>query len=280
MQLSKEIIPVVLTKNEEKNIKKCLKSLTWAKKVLIFDSQSNDRTINMAKQFPNTKIIKCKYTLSYVDKLNYICQSLKDKLILVLDADYELSYNLIKEISKLQSSPNIFAYKIKIYNKINDIILKENLYPSKILLFKSKKNLFKKYGHKEIIGNIGKVILLKSYIIHHDKKVFKTWLKNQISYAQKDAKIILNMNFSKLTISNKLRRLPFLMNFISFCYYFFKLNFKYKIPGLIYILKRQIYECILSCFIFYYLIRDFFNLFTLNNIRLNFVNRYKLYLLV
>ena len=277
MQLSKEIIPVILTKNEEKNIKKCLKSLTWAKKVLIFDSQSNDRTINIVKQFPNTKIIKCKYKISYVDKLNYICQSLQNKLILVLDADYELSYNLVKEISKLQSSPNFFGYKIKIYNKINDTILKENLYPSKILLFKAKKNLFKKYGHKEIIRNIGKVILLKNYIIHHDKKVFKTWLKNQISYAQKDAKIILNINFSQLTISNKLRRFPFLMGFISFCYYFFKLNFKYKIPGLIYILKRQIYECILSCFIFYYLIRNFLNLLTFNDIRLKFMNKYKLY---
>jgi hypothetical protein len=277
MQLSKEIIPVVLTKNEEKNIKKCLKSLTWAKKVLIFDSQSNDRTTNIVKQFPNTKIIKCKYKLSYVDKLNYICQSLQNKLILVLDADYELSYNLVKEISKLQSSPIFFGYKIKIYNKINDTILKENLYPSKILLFKAKKNLFKKYGHKEIIRNIGKVILLKNYIIHHDKKVFKTWLKNQISYAQKDAKIILNVNFSQLTISNKLRRFPFVMGFISFCYYFFKLNFKYKIPGLIYILKRQIYECILSCFIFYYLIRNFFNLLIFNNSRLKFINKYKLY---
>jgi hypothetical protein len=277
MQLSKEIIPVILTKNEEKNIKKCLKSLTWAKKVLIFDSQSNDRTTNIVKQFPNTKIIKCRYKLSYVDKLNYICQSLQNKLILVLDADYELSYNLVKEISKLQSSPIFFGYKIKIYNKINDTILKENLYPSKILLFKAKKNLFKKYGHKEIIRNIGKVILLKNYIIHHDKKVFKTWLKNQISYAQKDAKVILNVNFSQLTISNKLRRFPFVMGFISFCYYFFKLNFKYKIPGLIYILKRQIYECFLSCFIFYYLIRNFFNLLIFNNSKLKFINKYKLY---
>jgi len=277
MQLSKEIIPVILTKNEEKNIKKCLKSLTWAKKVLIFDSQSNDRTTNIVKQFPNTKIIKCRYKLSYVDKLNYICQSLQNKLILVLDADYELSYNLVKEISKLQSSPIFFGYKIKIYNKINDTILKENLYPSKILLFKAKKNLFKKYGHKEIIRNIGKVILLKNYIIHHDKKVFKTWLKNQISYAQKDAKVILNVNFSQLTISNKLRRFPFVMSFISFCYYFFKLNFKYKIPGLIYILKRQIYECFLSCFIFYYLIRNFFNLLIFNNSKLKFINKYKLY---
>lgn len=277
MQLSKEIISVILTKNEEKNIKKCLKSLTWARIVLIFDSQSNDRTINIAKQFPNTKIIKCKYKLSYVDKLNYICQSLQNKLILVLDADYELSYNLVKEISKLQSSPNIFGYKIKIYNKINDTILKESLYPSKILLFKAKKNLFKKYGHKEIIRNVGKVISLKNYIIHHDKKFFKTWLKNQISYAQKDAKIILNTNFSKLSISNKLRTFPFLMSFISFGYYFFKLNFKYKIPGLIYILRRQIYECILSCFIFYYLIRNFLNLLTFNNIRLKFISKYKLY---
>ena len=43
--LNKNILPVVLTKNEQSNIEKCLRKLNWAKKVLVFDSYSNDKTI-------------------------------------------------------------------------------------------------------------------------------------------------------------------------------------------------------------------------------------------
>ena len=40
-----KISAVVLTKNEEKNIEKCLKSLVFADEIIIVDDESTDKTI-------------------------------------------------------------------------------------------------------------------------------------------------------------------------------------------------------------------------------------------
>ena len=250
MRINNKITPVILTKNEEHNIGKCLNKLFWAKKVLVFDSKSTDKTKKIVNEFKNTIIINCNKNLDYVDKLNFICKKTKNKFILLLDADYELSEHLVKKLSKFNPNKKIKGYKFRIFNKINGTLLKENLYPSKILLFQSKPKLFSKFGHKEIISYNNKIKLINHYIIHHDKKPFKIWKKNQISYAEKDAQIILQKSFKNLSLPNKLRRFPFLMNFVSLMYYMiFKNLIKYGYPGFLYILGRQFYEIILAFFI-------------------------------
>ena len=47
-----EITPMILTFNEEANIGRTLAKLTWAKKILIIDSGSTDRTLEIASQYP------------------------------------------------------------------------------------------------------------------------------------------------------------------------------------------------------------------------------------
>ena len=256
MMLNSKILPVVLTKNEEHNIEKCLKRLKWAKKVLLFDSFSDDKTIFLAKKYSNVKIIKCKKSLDYVGKLNFINRVTQNSYIFLLDADYECSRKLVKELANFTPSQNVFGYNFKIYNKIYGKVLKENLYPSKILLFKSSKNLFKRFGHKEIIKKKGHVRDFKNYIIHEDKKSLKRWFKNQYFYSVKDSKKLFQIDFSKLTIQNKIRRIPFLMNIVSAIYYTFKLNLlRFGMAGFFYILARQVYETFLSINVFIYFLR-------------------------
>lgn len=48
-----KISVTVITKNEEKNISDCLKSVEWADEIIVVDSESTDRTIEFAKQFTN-----------------------------------------------------------------------------------------------------------------------------------------------------------------------------------------------------------------------------------
>lgn len=250
MRLNSRITPVILTKNEEHNIGKCLDKLFWAKRVLVFDSYSTDKTKKIIQKYNNAVIINCKKNFDYVDKLNFICQETKKKFILLLDADYELSKGLIKKLSKFSPNKKIKGYKFIIFNKINGTLLKENLYPNKILLFWSKPNLFSKFGHKEIISYNSKIKLINNFIIHHDKKPFRFWRKNQINYAKKDAQEILEKNFNNLTLQNKIRRIPFLMNFVSLIYYMiFKNLIKYGYSGILYVLGRQFYEIILSYFL-------------------------------
>ena len=45
-----KISAIVLTKNEERNIKKCLKSLKWCDEVIVIDDFSKDKTVKIAKK--------------------------------------------------------------------------------------------------------------------------------------------------------------------------------------------------------------------------------------
>jgi len=44
------ISAVVLTKNEEKNIEKCLKTLLWCDEIIVIDDFSDDETVSLAKK--------------------------------------------------------------------------------------------------------------------------------------------------------------------------------------------------------------------------------------
>src|SRR5258708_2647463 len=47
------ITPLVLTYNEEPNLSRTLESLVWAKEVLVLDSESKDRTQEIARSYAN-----------------------------------------------------------------------------------------------------------------------------------------------------------------------------------------------------------------------------------
>ena len=47
------ITPVILTFNEEPNIEATLSSLSWARKIVVVDSGSSDRTAEIARSFGN-----------------------------------------------------------------------------------------------------------------------------------------------------------------------------------------------------------------------------------
>ena len=248
---SDKISIAILTRNEEKNIINCLNALIKFKKVIVFDSFSDDSTRRLCRKFSNVKLVNTNKKLDYVDKLNFIIKKIKNEWLLILDADYILSKRFYYEINTITLRRN-YVYQFKIYNKINNQIILEDLYPPKTLLFQVDKIFFKKDGHKEKINFVGKKILLKSYIIHYDLKNFKFWIINQFNYAKIDGNKNLSTKFTKLKVQDKIRRFIFLMNFTSFLYYFFyKKLYRYGFSGIIYALQRQIYEFFLSIRIFY-----------------------------
>lgn len=44
------ISTVVLARNEEKNIKRCLSSLQWCDEIIVIDDYSTDKTVEIAKK--------------------------------------------------------------------------------------------------------------------------------------------------------------------------------------------------------------------------------------
>lgn len=97
-----KISAVVLTKNEEKNIEKCLKSLDFCEEILIIDDHSTDKTLEVIKNY-KVKIFKRKLHRNFAEQRNFGLGKASNEWVLFIDADEEISKDLRNEISNLDT---------------------------------------------------------------------------------------------------------------------------------------------------------------------------------
>ena len=86
---------IIIAKNEEKNIRNCLESVSWADEVIVLDSGSTDSTVAIAQEYTN-KVYKTDWRGYGVQKQRALDYASGD-WVLNLDADESVSPKL-KEI--------------------------------------------------------------------------------------------------------------------------------------------------------------------------------------
>ena len=144
-----DITVVIPTFNEEKNIHKTLEALKGFKKIFVIDSYSTDKTIELVNSFSNTSIVNYKFD-NYVNKINFCISIPNSKYTLLLDADYVMSKQLFDEIANYSNQKNYIGFRFNIYFMILNKPLTINIYPKKILLFKTG---YENYKSKKNINN-------------------------------------------------------------------------------------------------------------------------------
>ncbi len=83
---------IVLTKNEEHNIRDCLETAAWADELIVCDSYSTDRTPEIALEYtPN--VVQHEYG-NYATQQNWIIPQASSEWVLVLDCDERISPEL------------------------------------------------------------------------------------------------------------------------------------------------------------------------------------------
>lgn len=93
-----QISVIIIAKNEEKMIGECLKSVQWAKEVILVDTGSTDKTIKVAKTIiPEIKIVQTKKG-SFSDWRNLGLQHAQGEWVFYVDADERVSLKLENEI--------------------------------------------------------------------------------------------------------------------------------------------------------------------------------------
>lgn len=94
---------VVPTLNEEKNIERCLRSVDWADEIVLVDSFSTDRTIELSRQF-TSKIYQYDYP-GYSKQVERGIAHASGDWIFILDADEEVSKELSAAIRSAIEDP-------------------------------------------------------------------------------------------------------------------------------------------------------------------------------
>jgi glycosyltransferase involved in cell wall biosynthesis len=167
--------------NEEKNIERCLKSLSFADEIIVVDNGSTDRTVELAKKFTQ-KIYNQKNDPSKIDiQKNLGFDKATGDWILSIDADEEVSPTLAQELKNETGSFD--GYFIPRKNIIfGKWIEHSGWYPDfQLRLFKKGKGKFTKSHVHEQLALDGKKGYLKGEIIHHNYDTVSQFLKRAIN---------------------------------------------------------------------------------------------------
>ncbi|SHK34283.1 glycosyltransferase family 2 protein [Thermocrinis minervae] len=174
---------LIRTKNEEENIARAIKSvLDIADEVVVVDSGSTDRTVQIAKSL-GAKVFFKEWE-GYSQQLNYGLTLCQGPWILVLDADEEVSAELRDSIRKELKKPRYDAYYISRRTFYLGAFLKHAWYPEwRLRLFKKGTVKFEGALHERAIFN-GRAGKLKGDIFHYSFKDLRYQYIKTLEYAR------------------------------------------------------------------------------------------------
>ena len=250
-----DITAIILTKNEESNIRRCIRSLDGlVDRVVVVDSGSTDQTVPLVRAL-GAELFTHPF-VHYADQFNWALDHVDVKTTWVyrIDADEEVPPKLREEILRECSAHkddevNGFLMKHRLHFLGRDI-LHGGAYPFiKMTIFKYGIGRFENRAMGEhVVLSEGRSLLLREDCIHHDHKDLTAFVEKHNSYATRevaDAAARATMRqqtlYSEAEKAKKLRdgfyyRLPmFLRAKLYFIYrYYFRLGFLDGRPGRIY----------------------------------------------
>lgn len=159
----------IIAKNEEKNLLRCLKSITnLADEIILVDTGSNDNTINIAKKF-NANIIEFPWNNNFSDARNKALEHATKDWILIIDCDEALDISQIRDIKNTLSQASNIGFSLKLVNIINNSPI-EGEYLFRI--FKNYSGFYFKGRINERIFNSSLEMDFKKNIMNLDYKLY------------------------------------------------------------------------------------------------------------
>jgi glycosyltransferase involved in cell wall biosynthesis len=201
---------IVITKNEEENIRDCLESVKWADEIIIVDSFSHDKTVEIAKEYTD-KIFQKKW-IGYGGQKNLALEKATGEWVLNIDADERVTKELAGEIKEALQEKQYDGYYIS--NKayfLGKWMRHSGWYPDYHLrLFKRERGKFNERIVHEAVQVEGKKDYLKGSIEHFTAKSVGEYLRRLDKYA-------------RLTIEGRERRAGWYRVFFHPPFTFFKM---------------------------------------------------------
>jgi glycosyltransferase involved in cell wall biosynthesis len=188
-----KISALAITFNEEENVKRYVKSLSFADEIIFIDSKSTDKTHEIAKEL-GVQIIVREFT-NFSDQRNFAISQAKNDWIVFFDLDEIISPNLEQEIINTVLNPNS---KIAFFIKRNFFFMGKKIkfggwQNDKVVRLFNKK--FCQYNgnlvHEEIKAD-GKIGVLKNGLNHFSYKDFDNYNDKLNLYSKLQAENLYN----------------------------------------------------------------------------------------
>ena len=107
------ITPLIIAYNEEPNIARTLDRLVWASRIVVIDSGSTDKTVEIVRSYRQAEVFHRDFD-DFASQWNFGNEQVNSDWVLSLDADYELSGDLIVELRGLNSNAAADGYRAQV----------------------------------------------------------------------------------------------------------------------------------------------------------------------
>lgn len=201
------ITPLILTYNEAPNIARTLEQLRWAGDIVVVDSFSDDETLEIISQFPQVRVFQRTFD-SFAGQCNFGLSEtgIQTDWVLNLDADYELTPEIVSEIQRLNPNPDTVGYRAAFTYCVYGRRLRSGIYPPVTVLFRRVGSHFREDGHAHRVVLEGRVEDLRAPILHDDRKSLARWLEAQSRYTKLEAHKLLMSSAHDLSWTDRVRR--------------------------------------------------------------------------
>ena len=184
-----KISACVITRNEEANIERCLVSLSFADEIVVIDSGSEDRTVDIAKGFTD-KVYSNEFS-DFASQKNFALSKASGEWILSVDADEVVTGELAAEAKNVvESAGDICAFNV---NRINYMYGRRLEYFNQpdynIRLFRKDACLFTQPVH-EYVKCDGEIGVLKEVILHYSIADFSEHMEKARMYTSLEVDIV------------------------------------------------------------------------------------------
>lgn len=184
--------------NEEKNIADCIQSVSFADEIIVVDSVSSDRTVEIAKQF--TDNVSRQAWLGNIKQKNLALSKAHGEWLLLLDADERITGELKAKIIDAISSPGAadgYRFPRKNYF-IGKWMRYGGWYPDHVIrLFRSGKAQMGGVDPHDKAVVDGNVETIDIPILHYTYTSFQQYVSKQFQWSAASARELYKKNPEK-----------------------------------------------------------------------------------
>lgn len=192
------VTAVILTKNEESMLANCLDTLQWCDDILVLDTGSTDRTVQVAEQM-GARTARARGT-NFAQWRDEAAAKVTTAWVFYIDADERVTPPLAKAIQSRLKRGDFDAFRLRRNNIMWGRWFQFGGWNSDHLLRLVRKNRLKGWvgevhEHAEVIGRVGEI---EEPLVHLTHRNLYDGLRKSIEWTDVEAHLLLDANHPKV----------------------------------------------------------------------------------
>jgi glycosyltransferase involved in cell wall biosynthesis len=185
-----DVSVLILTMNEEKNLEQCLRAVSWSDDIVVFDSFSTDRTVEIAKG-SGARVLQRRFDDERTHRTASLKSGFKHRWVFNPDADEIVSAELTAEMFEAVKNHGHDTVAFRMRRKdifMGRWIRHSSLYPTWLVrLFRPEAVRFERAINLSYLIN-GPERMLQNHLLHYSfNKGLDEWIAKHNRYSMAEA---------------------------------------------------------------------------------------------